>query len=137
RHGACRARRARTARRHRHRHADDAVADLGGDSASVGQEVTSRSPGSSMREQQMPAYVHVNLRVLDAARQASIAPRFRAALEEAGGRIVHFGPVAQVLEGDAPLPMAGIFEFPTLAAALSFYTSEKYAPLKAERRLPQ
>jgi uncharacterized protein (DUF1330 family) len=85
----------------------------------------------------MPAYVHVNLRVLDSARQASIAPRFRAALEEAGGRILHFGPVAQVLEGDAPLPMAGIFEFPTLAAALAFYNSENYAPLKAERRQAQ
>ena len=85
----------------------------------------------------MPAYVHINLRVIDAAKQASIAPRFRTALEEAGGRVVHFGPVKQVLEGDAPLPLAGIFEFPTLAQALAFYDSENYAPLKAERRLAQ
>jgi uncharacterized protein (DUF1330 family) len=61
-----------------------------------------------------------------------------AALQEAGGRILHFGPIAQVLEGDeTPLPMAGVFEFPTLAQALSFYNSERYAPIKAERREAQ
>jgi uncharacterized protein (DUF1330 family) len=86
----------------------------------------------------MPAYVHINLRVIDAAKQASLAPRFQAALQEAGGKIVHFGPVTQVLEGDeTPLPLAGVFEFPTLAQALAFYNSEKYAPIKAERRQAQ
>jgi uncharacterized protein (DUF1330 family) len=82
----------------------------------------------------MPAYVHVNLRVIDPVKQAALAPRFQAALQEAGGRILHFGRVAEVLEGDdAPLPMAGVFEFPTLAQALAFYNSERYAPIKAER----
>jgi uncharacterized protein (DUF1330 family) len=86
----------------------------------------------------MPAYVHINLRVVDAAKQAALAPRFKTALEEAGGRILHFGPVAQVLEGDeAPLPMAGVFEFSTLAQALAFYNSERYAPIKAERQEAQ
>jgi len=90
----------------------------------------------------MPAYVHVNLRVIDPAKQAALAPRFQAALKEAGGQILHFGPVAQILEsateGDAaPLPMAGVFEFPTLAQALAFYHSEKYAPIKAERQEAQ
>jgi uncharacterized protein (DUF1330 family) len=86
----------------------------------------------------MPAYVHINLRVIDAAKQAAVAPRFQAALQEAGGRILHFGLVARVLEGDdAPLPMAGVFEFATLAQALAFYNSERYAPIKAERREAQ
>ena len=86
----------------------------------------------------MPAYVHVNLRVLDSAKQTALVPRFHVALEKAGGRILHFGPVAQILEGDeAPLPMAGVFEFPTLAHALAFYNSETYAPIKAERREAQ
>ena len=86
----------------------------------------------------MPAYVHINLRVIDRAKQAALAPRFQAALQEAGGRIVHFGPVVEVLEGDeAPLPMAGVFEFPTLAQAQAFYQSESYAPIKAERREAQ
>lgn len=86
----------------------------------------------------MPAFVHVNLRIIDAARQAELAPRFRAALQAAGGRILYFGPVAQVLEGDEkPLPMAGVLEFPTLAAALAFYRSEQYAPIKAARREAQ
>ncbi len=86
----------------------------------------------------MPAYVHVNLRVIDPARQAALAPRFLAALQEAGGKILHFGRVAQVLEGDeTPLPMAGVFEFPTLAQALAFYNSERYAPIKAERQEAQ
>jgi uncharacterized protein (DUF1330 family) len=86
----------------------------------------------------MPAYVHINLRVIDPTKQAALAPRFQAALQEAGGRILHFGRVAQVLEGDeAPLPMAGVFEFATLAQALAFYNSERYAPIKAERQEAQ
>ncbi|ELT0934455.1 DUF1330 domain-containing protein [Enterobacter roggenkampii] len=86
----------------------------------------------------MPAFVHINLHVIDPARQASLAPRFTSALEEAGGKIVHFGAVAQVLEGEVePLPYAGICEFPTLEQALAFYHSEKYAPIKAERQLAQ
>ena len=86
----------------------------------------------------MPAYVHINLRVIDAAKQAAVAPRFQEALQEAGGRILLFGLVAQVLEGeDEPLPMAGVFEFATLAQALAFYNSERYAPIKAERREAQ
>ena len=86
----------------------------------------------------MPAYVHVNLRVIDPAKQAALAPRFQAALKEAGGKILHFGAVAQILEGDEmPLPMAGVFEFPTLAQALAFYNSERYAPIKAERQEAQ
>jgi uncharacterized protein (DUF1330 family) len=86
----------------------------------------------------MAAYVHINLRVIDASKQAELAPRFLAALEEAGGRVLYFGPVAQVLEGDAvPLPMAGVVEFPTLAQALAFYESDRYAPIKADRRKAQ
>jgi uncharacterized protein (DUF1330 family) len=86
----------------------------------------------------MPAFVHVNLRVIDSTKQAALAPRFQAALKETGGKILHFGPVAQVLEGDeVPLPMAGVFEFPTLAQALAFYNSERYAPIKVERREAQ
>jgi len=43
-----------------------------------------------------------------------------------------------MLEGDeAPLPMAGVFEFSTLAEALAFYNSERYALIKAERREAQ
>ena len=77
----------------------------------------------------MPAYVHINLRVIDPDRQSKLAPRFQAALKEAGGRILHFGSVSEVLEGDeVPLPLAGVFEFPTLNQALAFYNSEKYAP---------
>jgi uncharacterized protein (DUF1330 family) len=86
----------------------------------------------------MPAYVHVNLRIIDAAKQAALAPRFQAALQQFGGRITHFGPVTEVLEGaDTPLPMAGIFEFETKERALEFYNSEQYAPIKEERRQAQ
>src|SRR5262245_44975984 len=86
----------------------------------------------------MPAYVHINMRVLDQAKQAALLPRFQAALREAGGRILHFGPVAKVLEGsETPLPLAGGFEVPDLEAALAFYQSERYAPIKAERREAQ
>ncbi|MVA25016.1 DUF1330 domain-containing protein (plasmid) [Agrobacterium vitis] len=82
----------------------------------------------------MTAYVHVNLRIKDPTKQAALAPRFQAALKAAGGRILHFGPVAEILEGDViPLPMAGIFEFATLADAQAFYKSSEYAPIKVER----
>ena len=84
----------------------------------------------------MPAYVHINLRVIDSAKQATLAPRFQAALKEAGGQILHFGPVVEILEGDkVPLPMAGV-EFPTLAQALAFYNSERYAPIKPNVEKP-
>lgn len=33
----------------------------------------------------MAAYVHVNLRIKDAAKQAALAPRFGAAIAAAGG----------------------------------------------------
>ena len=86
----------------------------------------------------MAAYVHVNLRIKNPARQAALAPRFQAALQAAGGRIVHFGPVARTLEGDVtPFPMAGVFEFATLADALKFYESPEYVPLKVERDAAQ
>lgn len=86
----------------------------------------------------MTAYVHINLRVTDPERQAALAPRFQAALQAAGGRIVHFGTVAHTLEGDvAPLPFAGVFEFPTVAAAMAFYLSSEYAPIKVERDAAQ
>ena len=86
----------------------------------------------------MPAYVHINLRIIDPAKQAKLAPRFMDALEEAGGKILHFGAVMQALEGDIePLPLAGVFEFPTLDKALAFYNSEKYAPIKLERNEAQ
>lgn len=86
----------------------------------------------------MTAYVHINIRIKDPARQAALVPRFQAALEAAGGRILHFGPVARMLEGDVtPLPLAGIFEFPTLADAMAFYQSPEYAPIKVERDAAQ
>ncbi len=86
----------------------------------------------------MSAYVHVNLRVKDHERQAALVPKFQAALEAAGGRIVHFGPVVDVLEGEVePFPYAGIFEFPSAAAASAFYQSAEYAPIKLERSVAQ
>ncbi|MDB5714425.1 MAG: hypothetical protein JWO15_1822 [Sphingomonadales bacterium] len=59
-------------------------------------------------------------------------------LQAAGGRVLHFGPVAQTLEGDlSPLPLADIFEFATLADALAFNESSEYAPIKVEREAAQ
>ena len=85
----------------------------------------------------MAAFVHVNLKVLDAGAQARLAPLFKQALEAAGGRIVHFGPVVESLEGEMPRPMAGIFEFASVAEAIAFYASEAYAEIKAMRRVAQ
>lgn len=82
----------------------------------------------------MPAYVLVNFDVLDAERQAALQPRFQAALERAGARIIAFGNVVDHLEGEiAPYQRAAVFEFQSLEAARAFYRSDDYAPLRAER----
>jgi uncharacterized protein (DUF1330 family) len=81
----------------------------------------------------MPAYVHINLRIIDTDKQANLAPRFQVALQDAGGCILHSCPRARVLDGEEPLPLAGVFEFSTLAQALAFYNSEAYVPTKTER----
>ena len=87
----------------------------------------------------MPAYVHINMRVIDPARQAALLPRFQAALREAGGHILHFGPVAKVLEGSEAPPAAcrrvRISRPRNRARVCS--ESERYAPIKAERREAQ
>jgi uncharacterized protein (DUF1330 family) len=86
----------------------------------------------------LAAYVHLNLRVIDPGRQAALMPRFMKALADVGGRLIHFGRVAKVLEGeDMPLPFAGVLEFSTVEAAVAFYESPEYASVKAERALAQ
>jgi uncharacterized protein (DUF1330 family) len=83
----------------------------------------------------MPAFVIVNFDVLDERRQEALVPRFQEALRAAGGRIIAFGQVVEQLEGEIePYPRAAVFEFPTLEAAKTFYKSDAYAPLLAERR---
>ena len=82
----------------------------------------------------MPAFVFVNFDVLDAERQAALQPRFQAALQRAGARIIAFGNVVDRLEGEIePYQRAAVFEFPSLEAARAFYKSDDYAPLRAER----
>jgi uncharacterized protein (DUF1330 family) len=83
----------------------------------------------------MLAFVFVNFDVLDKRRQEALVPRFKEALEAAGGKITAFGEVVGRLEGDIqPYPWAAVFEFPTLEAAQAFYRSDAYAPILAERR---
>lgn len=86
----------------------------------------------------MVAYVRVNLRIKNADAQAALAPRFQAALRDAGGRILHFGRVVQTLEGDVePFALAGVFGFETVTDTSAFYNSAKYAPIKVERAFAQ
>lgn len=80
----------------------------------------------------MPAYVHLNLRVIDSAKRAPLAPRFQESFQEGAHSSLRFCCV-DTRGDEMPLPMAGVFEFPTLAQALVFYNSERYAPMKAER----
>ena len=86
----------------------------------------------------MPAYVHMNLRVIDQEKHSAFLPRFLQALADAGGRLLYFGAVAHALEGDVtPLPLAGVMQFDSVDSALAFYNSDAYAPLKAQRRISQ
>jgi uncharacterized protein (DUF1330 family) len=54
-------------------------------------------------------------------------------IEAAGGRYLVRGGKHTVMEGDWQPTRLVIFEFPSEAAALSFYDSPEYQPLKAIR----
>ena len=81
----------------------------------------------------MAAYVMVQLQVTDPERFKEYAAQVPATLEQYGGRYVIRGGEYEVLEGDWPQRRHVVLEFASKEAALTWYDSPEYAPLKALR----
>lgn len=82
----------------------------------------------------MPAYLHANIEVTDAAIYDEYRAQVGATVTAHGGRFVVRGGAMQVLEGPSPNPRQIILEFPSMAALLGWYHSPEYAPLIALRQ---
>ena len=82
----------------------------------------------------MPAYVIVDVEILDAAqydRYKELAPPAIAAY---GGRYLARGGAVSVLEGDWAPKRAVILEFPSAERAREWWASAEYAPGKKLRQ---
>jgi uncharacterized protein (DUF1330 family) len=81
----------------------------------------------------MAAYVIYQGEVLDPDRYEVYKGEAAASIAAAGGRyIVRGGPI-EVLEGDAPAGRTVIVEFPSMQAALDWYSGEAYATARGLR----
>jgi uncharacterized protein (DUF1330 family) len=81
----------------------------------------------------VPAYVIVEVEVLDAAafeRYKALVPPTIAAF---GGRYLARGGRTETLEGDRPCQRLVVLEFPSLERAREWWASEEYAPAKSIR----
>lgn len=81
----------------------------------------------------MSAYFLVNITVRDPAKFEQYRQAVPAVIAKHGGRYLVRGGAVDVLEGDPGLNRVVVLEFPDMAAARAFYTSEEYAPLLALR----
>lgn len=83
----------------------------------------------------MPAWMIITARVYD--REAFLrdyGQQAGALVAKMGGRYLLRGPGAQTLEGpDRDGVSVAVSEWPNRAAALAFWNSEEYRPLKAAR----
>jgi uncharacterized protein (DUF1330 family) len=82
----------------------------------------------------MPAYVVVEVEVIDAEafeRYKALVPPTIAAY---GGRYLARGGRTDALEGDSPPRRLVILEFPSLERAREWWESEEYAPAKSARQ---
>ena len=82
----------------------------------------------------MAYYVIFDVTIHDLPKYQQYMAQVKPVIEAAGGRYLVRGGMHTVLEGDWKPTRLVIFEFPSLAAAQSFYVSPAYEPLKAMRR---
>jgi uncharacterized protein (DUF1330 family) len=83
----------------------------------------------------MPAYVIADVReAWDAEALDEYRRRNTDAVPAQGGRFVVRGGEQEVLEGDWPSLRLVVIEFPDLAAARAWWTSEEYEAIKPLRR---
>ncbi len=81
----------------------------------------------------MPAYVIYMGEVADPARYEDYKPLAAASIEAAGGRYLARGGEVESLEGEAPPSRTVLLEFPTLQAAVDWYSGAAYAHARAVR----
>ena len=81
----------------------------------------------------MAYYVIFDVTIHDLLKYEEYMGKIKPVIEAAGGRYLVRGGTHMVLEGDWKPTRLVIFEFPSLAAAQSFYMSPAYEPLKALR----
>ncbi len=82
----------------------------------------------------MPAYIIVDVNIHDAAAYEAYKKLTPASVEAYNGKFVVRGGPAELLEGDWKPGRLVILEFPTTAAAKSWWSSPEYAPAKAARQ---
>lgn len=81
----------------------------------------------------MTHYAIFDVTITDLEKYKDYMTRVKPVIEAAGGRYLVRGGVHQVLEGDWKPTRLVILEFPSAAAARSFYESPEYAGLKTLR----
>lgn len=80
-----------------------------------------------------PGYVLVDIEVHDADAYERYKAMAQASVESFGGRYVVRGGRTEVLEGEWPAKRLVVLEFPSVARAREWWSSEGYAPAKALR----
>lgn len=81
----------------------------------------------------MSAYVIANLTVTDPEQLGRYAELVPATIEKYGGRYLVRGGKFDVIEGTWSPHLVVVLEFPSWDAALTWYNSEEYRPLKEMR----
>ena len=82
----------------------------------------------------MPAYVVVEVEVLDKERYETYKRMVPPTLAAFGGRFIVRGGAAETLEGDWSPKRLVILEFPSVSQAKAWWASSEYAEAKALRQ---
>ncbi len=82
----------------------------------------------------MPAYFIANIDITDPVGFETYRSLVAPTINAAGGRYRVRGGTVQVLEGQWQPKRLVMLEFETMAAALQWYESDAYAPVKAIRQ---
>ncbi len=78
----------------------------------------------------MPAYAIGRLKMHDPSWVAEYGPKTAELVKKHGGRYLVRGGAMETLEGNTPLPnVTVVLEFPSMAAARSWYNDPAYAPM--------
>jgi uncharacterized protein (DUF1330 family) len=82
----------------------------------------------------MPAYVYVEVEILNPEGYKAYGQRVPATVEKYGGRFLVRGGKSHVLEGEWPEVRRVILEFPSVERAQAWWDSTEYAEPKEMRR---
>jgi len=80
------------------------------------------------------AYMIAEINMTSPEAYAPYAAQAPAVLARYGGRYLARGGRTESLEGAAPAPRVAVVEFPSMAAAQTFYTSPEYSKIRPIRQ---